>query len=78
MLAGLLLGMNELTVDSNLVDAPTRRDKRDLRNGLVVIVKDFLRQTGGFREISSRRAVLDGYFPVVSHENSLFVLLAAH
>jgi hypothetical protein len=52
------------------VNASTGWDQRDLRNGFVVVVKDLFRQTGGFCEISSRCAVLNGDLALVSHENS--------
>jgi hypothetical protein len=59
------------------VDASAGWDQRDLLNGVVVIVKNLFRQTGGFCEIPSRGAVLDGDLSLVSHENSYLLSLTA-
>jgi hypothetical protein len=42
------------------VDPAAGGDEGDLADTVRVIVEDLLRQTGGFREVASRSAVLDG------------------
>jgi hypothetical protein len=59
------------------VDTSARWDERDLFDSLVVVVQDLLRQTGGFSEVASRGAVLDGDVAFVGHENSLLLLMTA-
>ncbi len=65
--------MNNFTIDDDFVDASARGGKTDFPNGIVVIVEDLLRQTGGFCKVPSGRAVLDDDFPLVGHENSLLL-----
>lgn len=70
VLTGFFLGRDKFTAEGDFVDASTGRDQCDLLDGVVVVVKNLFRQTGGFCEISSRGAVLDGDLALVSHDNS--------
>lgn len=77
VLAGIFFGVNQFTIDRDLVNAPTRWYEGDLLNGFVVIVKDLFRQTGGFCEVASRGAVFDGDVTLVSHGDSLLLFMMA-
>ena len=76
VLAGFFLGMDELVVEKHFVDTPARGPERDRFNGRGVIVENLLRQTGGFREIPSRSAVLDRDLVLFGHESSSLMAVA--
>jgi hypothetical protein len=57
--AGLLLGVDEIVVHDDLEDAAPARDERELRDLVLVLFQQPLRQTDGSRGVASLRAVLD-------------------
>jgi len=57
MLAGLLLGVDELAVDPDLVHPTAAGDQGPRRDPILELRQDLFRQTGGARFVASSRAV---------------------
>lgn len=71
VLAGFLLGVENTLSDGDFVDSATTGDERHFGDLVGVVVKNLFRQTGGFSQIASRGAELDGDLLFVSHCGSL-------
>jgi hypothetical protein len=58
-LAGLFLGIDVPTIDADLEDAARTGLEDQALEAILIVVRDFFRQTDGFREVPSSSAVLD-------------------
>ena len=70
--AFLLLREDLLITERHLEHTAHRRDQRDCVKLLVIILEDYLRQTGGAYDVSSRRTVLDSHLCLAAHTFLLF------